>query len=394
MSTARLASIDCLRGLAVVCMVLWHVVDAWQLGAGRDTAGFALVVFFGGWAAPMFLFLAGLSVAFAAERRVGRAVTRAEAGRRVRRRGWQILLLAHLFRLQSFLLNPNAAWDSLFKSDILNVLGLGIVLAGWCWPRADSPRRRRAWLLVPALVGFGVLAPWAPDWQWPSMLPWRLEGYVRVRDGNAVFSLFPAVGYVLAGAFAGSSRSVTRAAAGHGPSCMRLAAAGAGMALMALVAQELASGDGPAWTTPLAVGTLRVGAMLATLGGIGWLLREPRLLQGPLVTLGQTSLFVYWVHVELAYGVFSAPWHRSLTLTGALVGWLLMMVGLWAGAIWWRRVKPERPLIPAHLRADRASGSSRCAGDRGISAASQTMPEPGLAEEPDTGRKVVSPALS
>ena len=36
---------------------------------------------------------------------------------------------------------------------------------------------------------------------------------------------------------------------------------------------------------------------------------------------GQSSLFVYWVHVELAYGVFSRPWHRQLTLEQVLVAY-------------------------------------------------------------------------
>jgi len=27
----RLASVDWLRGLAVLCMILWHVVDAWTV---------------------------------------------------------------------------------------------------------------------------------------------------------------------------------------------------------------------------------------------------------------------------------------------------------------------------------------------------------------------------
>ena len=29
---------------------------------------------------------------------------------------------------------------------------------------------------------------------------------------------------------------------------------------------------------------------------------------------GQTSLFVYWIHVEIAYGVFTYAIHRSLPL--------------------------------------------------------------------------------
>jgi hypothetical protein len=39
----------------------------------------------------------------------------------------------------------------------------------------------------------------------------------------------------------------------------------------------------------------------------------------PLQEFGRASLFVYWVHVELVYGVFSAPFHRKLPFSLALV---------------------------------------------------------------------------
>ena len=58
-------------------------------------------------AAPLFLFLAGVSVPFAIGAHVGRGADRRRAAWLVQRRGWQVFGLAHLFRLQSFLLNPN-----------------------------------------------------------------------------------------------------------------------------------------------------------------------------------------------------------------------------------------------------------------------------------------------
>jgi hypothetical protein len=53
-----------------------------------------------------------------------RATNIPDASWRLQKRGWQIFLLAHVFRLQSFLLNPGATWASLLKPDILNILGL------------------------------------------------------------------------------------------------------------------------------------------------------------------------------------------------------------------------------------------------------------------------------
>jgi hypothetical protein len=51
----------------------------------------------------------------------------------------------------------------------------------------------------------------------------------------------------------------------------------------------------------------------------------------PLVELGRSSLFVYWIHVEMAYGILTEPLHRRLPLEQAYVGFLvfaLMLYGL------------------------------------------------------------------
>ena len=49
-----------------------------------------------------------------------------------------------------------------------------------------------------------------------------------------------------------------------------------------------------------------------------------------LAEFGRSSLFVYWVHVELAYGVVSIPLHRSLTLEEALLGVILLSLLMYA----------------------------------------------------------------
>jgi hypothetical protein len=72
---------------------------------------------------------------------------------------------------------------------------------------------------------------------------------------------------------------------------------------------------------------------------------------------GRSSLLVYWIHVELAYGVVSIPLHRSLTLEGAYIGVALLsllMYGLVQAkmrfdeyrrtASWRSRARPEYPV--------------------------------------------------
>jgi hypothetical protein len=50
--------------------------------------------------------------------------------------------------------------------------------------------------------------------------------------------------------------------------------------------------------------------------------------RSPLAEFGRSSLFVYWIHVEMAYGVISTPLHRRLPLELAMLGVALLSVSL------------------------------------------------------------------
>src|SRR5262245_18802455 len=104
-------------------MIEWHVVDAWTTDESRTGGVFAALAMIGGLAAPLFLFLAGVAVPFAARSHVrkGRSIT--EAAWAVQKRGWQVFFIAHVFRFHSYLWNLWGRWDGVFKPDILNVLG-------------------------------------------------------------------------------------------------------------------------------------------------------------------------------------------------------------------------------------------------------------------------------
>src|SRR5438132_8377864 len=62
-SRPRLAYVDLARGIAVLLMIEAHTLDAWTRFADRKTRGFGDATILGGFAAPMFLWLAGLGVA-------------------------------------------------------------------------------------------------------------------------------------------------------------------------------------------------------------------------------------------------------------------------------------------------------------------------------------------
>jgi fucose 4-O-acetylase-like acetyltransferase len=69
---------------------------------------------------------------------------------------------------------------------------------------------------------------------------------------------------------------------------------------------------------------IRLGIIVAALGAAWlWEQRPTRGRWSPLQQLGRSSLFVYWIHVELVYGLISLPLHGAFSLAGAWTGFLL-----------------------------------------------------------------------
>ena len=355
MQSSRRAYLDWLRGFALLCMIEWHVIDSWTSASGRTGAAWPIIVLIGGFAAPLFVFLAGLAVPFAIQSNIKRGATPDQASWLVQKRGWQVFLIAHLFRIQSFLTNPHASWTSILKPDILNILGLGLVFTAWFSGRLAraGERARRIGLLL-AAAAILMLTPWARIWWWPTLLHPRLEAYIRRVNGYGVFEIFPWIAFALVGAFVGAlliaSRDPARESRLHYLLGVGgLVTAGIGYALAYVVPLS----PSVWWTIqawPLFL--IQTGFMTAAIWFTWALFHIPWIekTSGPMVLFGQTSLFVYWVHIELAFGFLSYPLHRALPLGWAIVGFVLMVVAMYFAALWWKN-RPETPWIPQELRA-------------------------------------------
>ena len=111
----------------------------WTRPQSKTSVGYGVAMIFGGFAAPLFLWLAGLGTAMAAFRTGERTGSRARAVEATCRRGLEIFILAFLFRLQSFVLSPGSPIEALLKVDILNIMGPAIAMAALLW--ATSERR-------------------------------------------------------------------------------------------------------------------------------------------------------------------------------------------------------------------------------------------------------------
>jgi uncharacterized membrane protein len=328
--TQRLAYLDWLRGLACLGMFEVHCYDAWLGGPARHGAFFGWSQFSGTIPAPLFVFLSGVSSALVASRMRQKGVPNVRIATRIIRRGAEIFALGMVFRVQEYVLGqPAAPWTDFFRVDVLNLIGLSIIFMGillWLLPR----RLPGAITSASAALGIAMVTPalwttWRMRW-----LPWYLESYINgvhiyASPRSWLFPIFPWTAFAFAGLAAGlilfggwPSKNPDRALA-------LLGSAGAALVLLSLVLDE----HGPRisavydyWHTSPNFFLARVGVVLVViLGGYVWC-RWGLGAKGfsPLRQLGQTSLLVYWMHIEFVYGRFSIFEKQSQGILMATLG--------------------------------------------------------------------------
>ena len=359
---SRLAYIDWLRGLACLLMFQTHCYDAWLGGAARQSTFFMLSQLGGTFPAPLFLFLAGISFALVTDKLLQKGLAPGEIAKKTILRGAEIFGLGLLFRVQEFAISLGwAPWSDLFRVDILNTIGLSMMLMGAvCWmvlaitgatrspgrPRpgwAGEGTRPYASLVTAAIllcVAISALAPllWT-TWR-PRFLPWPIETYINgVHNLGApqawLFPVFPWTAFAFAG-LAFGFLILSDSARKLGANAFLMAGA-AGLVLI-YGATFLDSRPWQVypvydfWHTSPAFFAIRLGMLLvlvlAAYAWCRWGLGQWGF--SPLIQLGHTSLLVYWVHIEFVYGKFSILPHRSQTIAGATRGLITIFLAMLA----------------------------------------------------------------
>jgi hypothetical protein len=300
-------------------MILAHVSDSWTRAADRSGEPWYIVAFVGGVASPLFLFLAGVATAMAA---ASKGVAMA------RRRGWEIFVLGLLFRVQSQLLGMGPV-QNLFKVDMLNIMGLSMVLATYALTMSAVQRTR---VLVFAIItgAIAMLTPIVRDVSWLSGLPDPVEAYLRPAGNYAAFPMFPWMGFLFAGVLVGL---LIKAAPARSPALQTgLVLAGGAGVLLAWEASFLPSiyASASFWHDSPTFFFIRLG-LVTLLIPVAWVLEQllPHRVFAPMVTLGHSSLFVYWVHVELVYGVIAEPIKRTMPLWLSLTATVLLTIAMY-----------------------------------------------------------------
>ena len=323
--------LDWARGIAVLIMIQAHLLDSWTRVDARGSWQFAWAMIVAGFGAPMFLFLAGISVALSAGSKARRSGDSGGAARAVMKRGGWIFVLAFLFRMQSWILG----WGSprtLLKVDILNIMGPAIVAAAALWGAASSARARVI-AAGSAAVAMALLTPLVRAAPIFDPLPNPIEAYLRPISGASSFYLFPWAGFVLAGAAAGVLLDSARTAAQESRLNLWLAAAGSMLALGAYAASFLPTpyAQSSFWTSSPAFFLLRTGVLVLIVPvAYAWENIAVRDSWSPIRQLGRSSLFIYWIHVEMVYGLISLRLHKTLTYPQAWAAYgafVLFMLG-------------------------------------------------------------------
>ena len=349
-STHRLAYIDWMRGLACVLMFQTHCYDSWLNPEARKTTFFMWSQLGGTLPAPLFLFLAGISFALVTDKLRQKGVAPNAIAQKTIRRGAEILALGLLFRLQEYVIAWGwAPWSDLLRVDILNTIGISMMLMGSvCWIVLKlGPATRIRQILGVTAGGVALLISLLTPLLWttwrPRWLPWPIESYI---DGvhnlgqpqSWLFPIFPwtafafaglAIGFLLLSDWARRREAAVFAMAGVG-----------GVALIYLARwldarPERLYAVYDFWHTSPNFFLIRVGLLLAILTATYAWCRWGAGQWGfsPLIQLGQTSLLVYWVHIEFVYGRLSIVPKHAAGIRTASVGLLAIFLAMLALSI-------------------------------------------------------------
>ena len=341
-----------------------HCYDSWLNAEAKKTEFFRYSQMGGTLPAPLFIFLAGVSVALVTEKLRGKGVARGTIAKQMIRRGTEVFGLGILFRVQEFILGiPISPWTDLLRVDVLNILGLSMILLGvLCWAAASGSSTAAAVLrarnLVFALAAAAVVALATPvmwtTWR-PLFLPWQMESYVNgvhIFDKPQVwlFPIFPwaafafvglAVGFWLLTDFAqrrGEWGFLALTLAGTAGFCASLALDRWGLAIYEAYDY---------WHTSPNFFLARCGVILVILslvyawcrwgfGQVGF---------SPVEQLGRTSLLVYWVHIEFVYGRLSILPKGRCGILAATAGLCVIFVAMLGVSVTRTRWSLRRELV-------------------------------------------------
>jgi len=359
----RLVAIDWLRGLVMVLMVVDHASMAFDgthnpldsaMYPDAMTAALPAGEFFTRWmthiCAPTFVFLAGLSLALSAERKVAKGVPAGDIDRFILTRGAFIALL-----------DPTivSIGSGRLTFQVLFAIGVAMMCMAWL--------RRLPW---PALLALG--AAWFAFGELVTALVWHPPGsasvpaalLVATYGGGAAVIKYPIVPWLAMMAMGWAfGAHISRAQAGRARFTTESVLWTGGILLLAIFAiVRGAQGYGDmwlhradnSWQQWLHVSKYPPSLTYTSLElGLSWLLLaalmriEPKIgvrPNGVFLVFGQTSMFFYLVH-RLAFEVpatyFGLRGAGDLSTTYIVAA--ILLVAIYPACRWYRSLKAAHP---------------------------------------------------
>ncbi len=386
-------------------MIQWHCADAWIGGPLRDGEAFRWTRIVGGFAAPLFLLLAGVSAALVFRPdRVWSGVRRGlgiviggyafklfawavDYGALVESRNWLAIALdaALLFALWKaveekaeprrrvllallaailwlgtwFALNDTTRTPSLVaRLDVLQGIGASLVVVNGVLYAAARLRTATAVLALLAIV----VALATPSFVGVdlSYLPTRVADYVArttsdPMSSGARFPLFPWLAYTLLGAAIGHAVRARSLAAPWDVPFLRSGALALviGGALSVALFEPMPTAQWILVRSEQSRNLVRLlwnASVAISFAGLGSVLL-PRLLplQRAVLSLGRHSLVVYVVHLEISWGLLCSPIRQTFGFGAWAVGTALLLASMIALAAW-LDAREARPKVGDAIR--------------------------------------------
>lgn len=350
----RFPFLDWMRGLAVLVMIQCHTFNSFTRPDLREGGTYVMTQFIGGMAAPLFLFMAGMTMAFQLESLERREPDPLRRWRISLRRAGYILAIAFTFRFTNWVFMwPWPDWHDMLRVDILNCMGVAMLAMTTASLFTGASRNRFAWIAGMAVI---ALAPVIASLNW-SGTPALLQEYLVPAPGRR-FPQFPWGAYVAFGVATGGVVKVTPI--DRFERLMQWSVLlGFGLIFGAQYWSNLPYSiyaKSSFWLDNPTLVLIRLGVILLMmvaaylwteyLAGSRWSWMQ---------AIGRNSLMVYWVHVMIVYGSAVRSIKRTLSIPEAALATLIItaaMVGL--SAIWLRwkafRARPAADLQPAGSR--------------------------------------------
>ena len=153
-----------MRGLAIVIMIQCHTFNSLARIDLRESGPYLLSQFVGGMAAPLFLFMSGMTLAFQMDSLDRRESSRGRRWLVSLRRAGYILAVAFAFRLSNWLFSlPHADVREITKVDILNCMGVGLMMLS---VGAVFDAKGRARFAAAAGMAIAAAAPLVSAFDW------------------------------------------------------------------------------------------------------------------------------------------------------------------------------------------------------------------------------------